>query len=238
MNERIMPTGADPSHTNDSIIAEELKKLKEARIRMKNNNQSYIDQHPELRNIIDDFMSAAIARKPEDVVEFGWEFFTDLRNMKLINDIPLIIFTGPQCVGKTTIIKEVMKYYPHMFALPVFHTSRPPNEGEVQGKDFHFENVAVMEQAIEQGELLYSYGDSATGLYGLSFGSIENVRAMGRICLLEMKMDRAVLARSNASMPVSNPVPNPQLALTQPKSTHQNLYLTYPISSIHPYFHP
>ena len=94
MNDPVIMVGTDPNMTSDEIIAEELRKLKEARIRYKADNHNYLDQHPELRDILDDFMAAALAKKPEDVVEFGWSFFTDLRNLKLIGDVPLLMITG------------------------------------------------------------------------------------------------------------------------------------------------
>ena len=94
MNDPVTMVGTDPNMTSDEIVAETLRKLKEARIRYKGDNHNYLDRHPELRDILDDFMSAALSKKPEDVVEFGWTFFTDLRNLKLIGDVPLLMITG------------------------------------------------------------------------------------------------------------------------------------------------
>lgn len=201
MNVEVAATGTHPSMTDAKIIEEELAKLKESRIKMKAITTNYVDAHPELREIIDDFMSAAIARKPADVVQFGWEFFTDLRNMKLINSMPTIVVTGPATVGKSTVLNELLKYFPTMFATPILHTTRPPAPEEVPGKDFFFETADIFEQAISQGELVLHYGDSVTGQYGLSYASIGNVRAQGKICLVEMKVEQAVLCRSNDNCP-------------------------------------
>jgi guanylate kinase len=187
--------------TDAKIIEDELAKLKAARFKIKAQSTQYIDQHPELRDIIDDFMCAAIARKPADVVEFGWEFFTDMRNLKLVNSVPMIVFVGPTTVGKTTVISELLKNFPTMFGTPILHTSRPANPGEVAGKDYYFETPEIFEQAIAQDEFLLHYGDPATGLYGLSYASIENVRTQGKICLGEMKVEQAVLCRSNGRAP-------------------------------------
>ena len=86
-----------------------------------------------------------------------------------------------------------------MMAIPPLHTSRPPKEGETNGKDYMFENVAIMEQAIERGELLFHYGDnSKDGIYGLSYNAIDSVRTQGKICLVEVPVQQATMLRGGA----------------------------------------
>ena len=74
------PAGTKPGATQASILAEELATLKDHRSRMKEENTAYLQKHPELRTLLDDFMSAALEAKPADVVKFAAVFFTKLKD--------------------------------------------------------------------------------------------------------------------------------------------------------------
>lgn len=41
--------------------------------------RSYIQQHPEIRSILQDFIANLLADKPEDIPEFANEYFSSLR---------------------------------------------------------------------------------------------------------------------------------------------------------------
>lgn len=49
----------------------------------------------------------------------------------------LIVISGPSGVGKTTVVKEVMKQYPELNKT-VSVTTRKPRKNEVDGKDYYF----------------------------------------------------------------------------------------------------
>ena len=79
------PSGSDPNDTQSSILQNELSKLAETRYRMKEENASYLLQHPELRSMLDDFMVSALAEKPADLIKYAAIFFTKLRNPKTVS---------------------------------------------------------------------------------------------------------------------------------------------------------
>lgn len=49
---------------------------------------------------------------------------------------PIIIISGPSGIGKTTLATHLEARY--NFHLPVSHTTRPPRDGEEDGKDYYF----------------------------------------------------------------------------------------------------
>lgn len=79
------PIGTAVGATQASILAEELATLKEQRSRMKEENASYLAKHPELRTLLDEFMIAALAAKPPDVVKFAAIFFTQMKDPSVVS---------------------------------------------------------------------------------------------------------------------------------------------------------
>ena len=49
----------------------------------------------------------------------------------------LVVISGPSGVGKTTVVKEVMKQYPELNKT-VSVTTRTPRSEEADGKDYYF----------------------------------------------------------------------------------------------------
>ena len=67
---------------------------------IKKEHSEYIKKHPELREILNDFLSSLMLEKPKDVYEYAREFFSYFNTEKdKIKFNPLII-SGPPGVGK------------------------------------------------------------------------------------------------------------------------------------------
>jgi guanylate kinase len=140
---------------------------------MNEENKKYIDRHPELRAIVDDFVAAAISQKPEDLIKFGCFYFNNLRQTGGIGPPPVVI-AGPSGVGKGTLIKKLMDSFPSVFGFSVSHTTRPPRPGEEDGVHYNFVTRSDMEEAIDKGEFV-EVAKVHTNMYGTSLKAIETV---------------------------------------------------------------
>lgn len=154
-------------------IAGELQKLQEYRSKIGSENQRYIDGHPELRTLVDDFVSAVIAHKPEDLVKFGAFFFSDRRKNHHLGPCPVVI-AGPSGVGKGTLINRLLGDFPELFGFSVSHTTRAPRQGEEHGVHYHFVTKGEFEQAVEKGDFI-EYAKVHTSYYGTSLQAVEKV---------------------------------------------------------------
>ncbi len=65
----------------------------------------------------------------------------------------LFVFSGASGVGKSTVLKEVMKARPDL-AFSVSATTRQPREGEVEGKSYYFVSEQRFKDMIARGEFL------------------------------------------------------------------------------------
>ena len=65
----------------------------------------------------------------------------------------LIVLSAPSGTGKTTITKELLKKNPK-WKFSVSATTRPPREGEVDGKDYMFMSKEKCEHYVKFGDFL------------------------------------------------------------------------------------
>ncbi|XP_031642224.1 uncharacterized protein LOC109902937 isoform X3 [Oncorhynchus kisutch] len=96
-----------------------------------------------------------------------------------------VVISGPSGAGKSTLLKKLLKDYKGVFGFSVSHTTRDPRPGEVDGKDYHFTNRKAMQEDIDKGEFIET--DEFSGnLYGTSKSAVQDVRAKGLICILDV----------------------------------------------------
>ncbi len=152
-------------------INEEIEKVELFRQSLELSNQEYVDQHPELSHVLEDFVKAIFAQKPTDLVKFGAFYFNNVAPR--VGPIP-IVCSGPSGVGKGTLINRLLTTFPHVFGFSVSHTTRAPRNGEIDGVHYNFVSKADFEAAVERGEFV-EYAKVHTNYYGTSFQAIEKV---------------------------------------------------------------
>ena len=65
----------------------------------------------------------------------------------------MLVLSSPSGAGKTTIARELLASDPQL-DMSVSATTRPPRPGEVEGRDYHFVDVASFERMVAEGEML------------------------------------------------------------------------------------
>ena len=96
-----------------------------------------------------------------------------------------VVVCGPSGVGKGTLLNRLMAEHPESFGFSVSHTTRQPRAGEVDGVHYHFVKKEDMEAAITRGEFI-EYARVHSNMYGTSVKGVEDVRAAGKTCLLDI----------------------------------------------------
>jgi len=145
-----------------------------------------LENHQELKNLIGDFVAAALVEKPEDVFVFAKDFFT--MNGPGPTETPPtrpLIVCGPSGVGKSVILKKVFAEFPDRFGFSVSHTTRKPREGEKDGVDYHFAEKEEMQKDIDLG-LFLEHAEVHGNLYGTSVMAVKSVLDSGRNCVLDV----------------------------------------------------
>jgi len=105
----------------------------------------------------------------------------------------LFIVSAPSGAGKTSLVGALLASTPGI-ELSISYTTRPPREGEVDGKNYHFVDRATFLEMSGRGDFLESaeiYGN----LYGTSQSWIKSQIDAGRDLLLEIDWQGASQVR-------------------------------------------
>lgn len=101
----------------------------------------------------------------------------------------LTVLTGPSGVGKGTLVQALLKRHPELW-LSVSATTRPPREGEVEGRHYFFLTAADFEQQVKEGGFL-EWATFAGNCYGTPRAAVEKRLAAGQPVLLEIEVEGA-----------------------------------------------
>jgi guanylate kinase len=107
----------------------------------------------------------------------------------------VFVITGPSGVGKGTLIKRLLERIPGL-ALSVSATTRPPREGEVDGRDYHFLTEDQFQERRGAGDFL-EYASYSGNHYGTLNSELERCLEKGRSVVLEIEVQGAQQVRQS-----------------------------------------
>ena len=112
---------------------------------------------------------------------------------------PVLVITGPSGVGKGTLIHRLLDEL-RGAELSVSATTRPPRDGEVNGRDYHFLAPAEFERRVREGEFV-EHAEYAGNRYGTLRSELQRP---ARLIVLEIDLQGARQVR--ATMPEAEQV--------------------------------
>ena len=95
----------------------------------------------------------------------------------------LVVITGPSGVGKSTIVREVVRRTGAAFSVSV--TTRRPRAGEADGREYRFVDEPTFRRMIEADELL-EWAEVFGDLYGTPAAPVREALAAGKTVVLEI----------------------------------------------------
>ena len=95
----------------------------------------------------------------------------------------LLVITGPSGVGKTTLTSELVERTDVQYSVSV--TTRSPRPGELDGRDYHFIDMAEFDRLKDQDQLL-EYAEVFGCYYGTPRLPVQAAIDGGKTVLLEI----------------------------------------------------
>lgn len=123
----------------------------------------------------------------------------------------LVVVSGFSGAGKGTVMKRLLKKY-GQYALSVSVTTRPPREGEQEGKDYFFRTREEFERLIAQDALI-EYAAYVENYYGTPRAYVENMLSQGKDVILEIEIQGA--------MKIKKRIPDALLIFVTPPSMEE-----------------
>lgn len=102
----------------------------------------------------------------------------------------LVVISGFSGSGKGTLMRELLKRYSN-YCLSVSATTRPPREGEKNGRDYFFVSREEFEQKIREDRLI-EYAPYVGNYYGTPKDYVLSQMGMGKDVILEIEIQGAL----------------------------------------------
>lgn len=122
----------------------------------------------------------------------------------------IFILSAASGTGKTTLVKRLLDHQADI-RVSVSHTTRPPRQGEENGRHYHFTDRDTFERMIGEAAFL-EHAEVYGNYYGTSLAQLEALRRQGFDVILEIDVQGAAQVRRLLPDAVSIFIAPPSLA--------------------------
>ena len=98
----------------------------------------------------------------------------------------LVVVSGFSGAGKGTLMKRLLEKYDN-YALSISVTTRPPREGEQDGREYFFRSREEFEEWIEADRLI-EYAEYVGNYYGTPKDYVQEQLKAGKDVILEIEI--------------------------------------------------
>jgi len=97
----------------------------------------------------------------------------------------MLVLSSPSGAGKSTLSRLLLEAEGEQMVMSVSTTTRPPRPGEVDGRDYHFVDVATFEKLVEEDALL-EHARVFDNYYGTPAAPVEKALSAGKDVLFDI----------------------------------------------------
>jgi len=113
----------------------------------------------------------------------------------------LLLVSGPSGSGKTTLCRQVARSGEAHYSVSC--TTRPPREGEVNGRDYHFLSRADFEADVEAGRFL-EHAEVHGNFYGTLLTEVLEYINLGKDVVMDIDVQGAAQVRACTDPSIRN----------------------------------
>ena len=147
-------------------------------------NFTFLMEHPEVKRLLNDYLSNILLHKPDDVFKFTKDYFKFLCDKGESNK--LVVLVGPNSVGKTTMIDYILKQFPDNFQKPTFRSTVKNDNG------YKLMDIEEHSNGVKNKLFLYDKFDTDHKEYiSLEKSEVERIQNEGKIAIIEIDLEGA-----------------------------------------------
>ena len=147
-------------------------------------NFNFLMEHPEVKRLLNDYLSNILLHKPDDVFKFTKDYFKFLCDSG--DSHKLVVLVGPNSVGKTTMIDYIIKQFPNDFNKPYFRSTLQNENG------YKLMDIEEHSNGLKNNLFIYDRFDTEKKEYiSLEKSEIENIQKEGKIAIIEIDLEGA-----------------------------------------------
>jgi guanylate kinase len=122
----------------------------------------------------------------------------------------LFVVSGPSGAGKGTLVKELMRRYPHL-RLSISATTRKPRPGEQEGREYFFLSEEEFQRCVAEGAFL-EWAEVYGNRYGTFAEQVERELRAGYDLVLEIDVQGALQVKGKMPEAVTVFIQPPSLS--------------------------
>lgn len=148
-------------------------------------NFMFLMDHPEVKRLLNDYLSNILLHKPDDVFKHSKDYFKILSDKGQSESF--VILVGPSSVGKTSLITRLLQVFEakDIFEQPKYTSTKRKDNCYTTTKE------AFIGLMNKNEVISYSYDNKEKEYEGLTKEEIERIKKSGKICLMEIDLNGA-----------------------------------------------
>ncbi|KAG7290230.1 hypothetical protein NEMBOFW57_000228 [Staphylotrichum longicolle] len=108
----------------------------------------------------------------------------------------VVIVDSTSTDSKSELVKDLIAQHSRVFTKVAVHVTRKPQEGEVNGKDYHFVDVQAFNM-MRDGDQFLEFSDEGDNVHGTNRKVVEGIMDNDRVPVMEMDSDGAQQVKDN-----------------------------------------
>ena len=155
-------------------------------------HQEYLGKHPEIKQILVDFLTKLLMTKPDNIYTFTTEYFSFFEKSSLKSSLSPLVLVGCKHSGKMALAQKLVDLYPQYFEHNMFFTTKLPLDEEsttnplvthISPKDF------IEQRARDNFASFETDGENYSKIVSKSY--LKGVINKGKICVITLTLGAA-----------------------------------------------
>lgn len=153
-------------------------------------HQAYLAAHPEIKQLLTDFMLKVLLTKPENTFDFAKTYFNFFEKRSLRQSLKHLLIVGPSLGGRTKLANRLVQGYPQYFEHNMCMTTQPITAEAAAKRRMEVITAERLEEEAASDNLIELQRQKGEKDF-MSKSRLEGVLSRGKVCVSTMEISEA-----------------------------------------------